>query len=628
MADLVNLFKPKTESRASASSSPAGISAIGSPFHAYKKAKADFYGNRFTSALHILNQILECELARRRDIIDALLLRGEVRCAQNDRIAGHADFHAALAIDPRNSRISQLLQDGGNLGVGTRPDVQPRKTNERKNSRPYSESIIPGQVLKVFKNVGCRTHATPTPLARPPISLPFEILSMIAGNLSSQTLIAWLSVSRLHRAVAHGLLFASVSLYFRSSESGVSLEAMTASGKQFQHANDMLERIASDEIFAESVRSLAIHGYGQRAGHEGTLLQAMKNLTSLKSLRISQSDLEPSVVQGILEGHPYLQTLSFGRSAIIPPRLAAISSLQSFSLWSIPNSVQNQETAHLILQNCGNTLRNLELGAIEGAGDWLEPAALSRIRSLSYCDGRLSSTALEMILTQGSNIEELILHVKPTPTFAPASLFKAYAKAFPNLRRLSLRINDSFALDLGLFNAILEFIRDRPNMEMLAVQDFSGAGRMVAAGLGGCLATLPGLKALKLSARYLKGSALSEVLSHIPRSLDALAIETSLTPDDLPVLTQLEPFFLRLRYLRGIFIHSITKSRNFSSFDQAIRLALQLTGIEFVGIQETRLSVKRGVGGAQFEPLDLEKVDPVIDWVLEWRSKDLGFVLE
>lgn len=120
MADLINLFKPMTESRASAPSSPTGISAAGSPFHAYKKAKADFYGNRFglpastlrisqhltgggdllfrfTSALHVLNQILECELARRRDIIDALLLRGEVKCAQNDHTAGYAGMTATLS---------------------------------------------------------------------------------------------------------------------------------------------------------------------------------------------------------------------------------------------------------------------------------------------------------------------------------------------------------------------------------------------------------------------------------------------------------------------------------------------------------------------------------------------------
>lgn len=107
-------------------------------------------------------------------------------------------------------------------------------------------------------------------------------------------------------------------------------EGMASSGKQLQRANDMLERIASDEIFAKNVRSLSIHGYSQRAGNEGIyimkekrrrsyfaahlglLLQAVKNLSSLRSLRISQSDLEPSVVRGILKDHSHLQTLSFG----------------------------------------------------------------------------------------------------------------------------------------------------------------------------------------------------------------------------------------------------------------------------------------------------------------------------
>lgn len=223
------------------------------------------------------------------------------------------------------------------------------------------------------------------------------------------------------------------------------------------------------------------------------------------------------------------------RNAVIPPGLAAISSLQSLSLWSIPSSLQNKETLHLILQSCAQTLRHLELGAIEGGGVWLESLTLSRIRSLSYSDGRLSSAALEMILTRAPNIEQLTLHVKPTPTFAPASLFKTNTKAFPNLKALSLRVNDSFALDLGLFNAVMEFVRDRPSLEMLAIQDFSGANRMVAAGLGGCLATLPRLKALKLSARYLKGDALSEVLSHVPSSLNSLAIEMSATSDDVSV---------------------------------------------------------------------------------------------
>ncbi|KAG8895217.1 hypothetical protein FRC01_012498, partial [Tulasnella sp. 417] len=159
----------------------------------------------------------------------------------------------------------------------------------------------------------------------------------------------------------------------------------------FQHANNILERIASDEIFAKNVRDLTIRGYSQRADHEGIrssatdermrsylvvhlglLLQALKNLTSLKSLRISRSDLDRSVAQGILEYHPHLQTLSFGKSGVIPPDLAAISSLQSLSLWSVANSIQNQETTSSILQNCGDTLRDLELGAIEGAAAWLE----------------------------------------------------------------------------------------------------------------------------------------------------------------------------------------------------------------------------------------------------------------
>lgn len=186
-----------------------------------------------------------------------------------------------------------------------------------------------------------------------------------------------------------------------------------------------------------------------------------------------------------------------------------------------------------MFQSSVDTLRRLEIGAAEGGEAWLKATNLSRLESLSYCDGRLSSTTLDTILTQGPSIEHLTIHAKPIHMFTPAHLFKANATAFPNLRILSLRINDSFALDLGLFNGLMEFIRDRPCLEMLAIQDFSGANRMVAAGLGGCLATLPRLKALKLYGRYLKGDALLEVLSHLPKSVEALAIGTSLTPDDV-----------------------------------------------------------------------------------------------
>ncbi|KAG8988533.1 hypothetical protein FRB90_002688, partial [Tulasnella sp. 427] len=150
-----------------------------------------------------------------------------------------------------------------------------------------------------------------------------------------------------------------------------------------------------------------------------------------------------------------------------------MSSLRSLSLSNIPGSPYNHQTARSILQHTTESLKHLELASIDGCEGWLEPSSLSRITSLSYCDGRLSHTALTTILIHAENLESLTLHVKPAQSFAPASLFKAHRTAFPKLRALSLRINDRFALDLGLFGALVEFVGHRPNLEMLALQDFA-----------------------------------------------------------------------------------------------------------------------------------------------------------
>lgn len=101
----------------------------------------------------------------------------------------------------------------------------------------------------------------------------------------------------------------------------------------------------------------------------------------------------------------------------------------------------------------------------------------------------------------------------------------------------------------------------------------------------------------------------------------------------LSFTTQLERLLPHFRPLRGLFIHPISeqsrfRSTNNTATDQAIRLAGRLENIEFIGLNGVGLSVKRGVGGTQVEPLEPKKVDPAIDWVLEWRSKDLDFVLE
>jgi hypothetical protein len=75
-------------------------------------------------------------------------------------------------------------------------------------------------------------------------------------------------VSRLHRAVALRLLFATTHVYLGAWETlhpGLNDRHLTPNldGIAYTHAREILVRVANDKDFAEGIRTLVVHGYAK-----------------------------------------------------------------------------------------------------------------------------------------------------------------------------------------------------------------------------------------------------------------------------------------------------------------------------------------------------------------------------
>lgn len=200
-----------------------------------------------------------------------------------------------------------------------------------------------------------------------------------------------------------------------------------------------------------------------------------------------------------------------------------------------------------------NTLVSFDLAAGPTPPAYLDPDVLDTLKHLSLSDAWFTQETLETVFEHARSLTSLVIQGKPVRTFAPAVVFKARPRSFGELDRMSLRINDRYSIDLGLFAAVGEFLRGREGLKMLALQDCASASRIPSA-LQIVAPTLKGLRALKLGVKNVVSRDLRCMAAMLPESLEALCITgNGMDINAVSILLWLPLILINNRNLGGLF---------------------------------------------------------------------------
>jgi hypothetical protein len=153
------------------------------------------------------------------------------------------------------------------------------------------------------------------------MQLPLELWYLVADNLNVLQIIPFLGISKIHRSIAHKLLFSDIELFFGPPE----LEEVEMSNKASNQLNDntmnrtweILNAIRRNPSFAQVVVKLSIHTFMAEEDF-GVFywmpiceaLQALPHLLSFTWDGASHA-LPAQVLECILTYCPNLRTLSF-----------------------------------------------------------------------------------------------------------------------------------------------------------------------------------------------------------------------------------------------------------------------------------------------------------------------------
>lgn len=149
----------------------------------------------------------------------------------------------------------------------------------------------------------------------------------------------------------------------------------------------------------------------------------------------------------------------------------------------------------------------------------------AQLQHVGLSDACLQREALERIFTSAGSLQSLVIQGKPARSFAPAVVFRSHTNALPDLRRLSLRINDRLASDLGLFSAIAAFLKGRDKLESLALEDFMGGSSRMLGPLKSVITTLKNLKTLRIAlGGGLLFNTFMEFVPALPSAIEAVYI--------------------------------------------------------------------------------------------------------
>ncbi|KAG8906507.1 hypothetical protein FRB99_006727 [Tulasnella sp. 403] len=622
----------------------ASTQSLSSPEDYLRAANIALERASYTLAVQHASSTLRLEESRRGDILRGLMVRSRAYKQLGRSEEAERDSIAMTAIDGQtDADTTSGPKEVPSVVNGEIGESQVALCEPSGNTAESSEETI-----KIEEPMG-----SPVSQDRPvqePCGLPYELWAVIASYLPKWSMRSWLSISRMHHAVALPIVFRALRLrlggLFANFTYGIGFRFEESLANR--RSKDLLLFLATNQEFAACVREMAIEGWKKAYEHLiPELMLALQSLTELRSLSWTSAwEPSPEILQCIKDHLPNLEQISLGDMAGSLEPLVGRRGLKSIEYWHTTRLLAvPQEQISEFLENNSHTLETLKLGPCGWLDPWV-PAEniLRRLRHLYLWVFPLTQEHLNAVLSSDSLIETLVIKSSPEWSFAPATVFKLQRRGLPHLRRLCIQLSDNYSYDIGLFNGIGDFIKGRECLEVLAVQDFGSANpaRITSSGFVHGIASLQNLKDLKLQLVTLRRPGMDSLLQSLPQSLERIhigarvigtkEIEASIHMNNWTIskltvklrLCQLEIArqLSRLSRLRELSL-AIGDLCSFSKGHVrtlVTELAKETANVEVVVIHKTEYLVCRAKGGFDVRVCEVEEDGD--DWLRRWPLGD------
>ncbi|KAI0247462.1 hypothetical protein BJV78DRAFT_1133240, partial [Lactifluus subvellereus] len=368
--------------------------------------------------------------------------------------------------------------------------------------------------------------------------LPNEIWREIASFLPRRDLRSLLFVPHVLSSISSQLLFRRLCLQLGTIPPHTSCQRvhevpLTADsdivGWHAQRSAGILSRLASDVIYANSVRSLSVWAPGQflTSANMAMLANVLPQLTNRKAFTCRMCNNALAQLFAILEkSHPKLHNLVIKSTSITPSPLPKLHFLSCFA-YRGPLIGRSPDLRELL---SSQTVALHTIIIHRGIGDYSTPFhSTSNLRKLHLALSIADADFVSQILSSGHQLESLWLQVTLKLGCVLSTVLRAHARpnSFPSLSEFSflLRHVGYGYVDEDLFPAVAAFVRGAPALTALCISHPPGLNTVgYNSAFSDVLPLLINLRALKFRVPESLSFELSASL--IPRSVVALELQT------------------------------------------------------------------------------------------------------